>query len=164
MIGFTVTDGDGDTATGSLTVNVNDDTPVASTVTARRRPDDEGKAPFRRRAIRTGRATLQGRRRRDGSGGHAVHGGRGRSEVDHVHHLYGAEGDLQGRHRFGGAGDADVRDDDGSGGYTILTATGATRAAVFTLDVAADGSYTFTAAARTGVTDDWYDGREICRS
>ena len=46
VIGFTVTDGDGDTATGQLTVNVNDDTPVASTVTAAPTLDDEAQTLF----------------------------------------------------------------------------------------------------------------------
>ncbi|MGM4927015.1 T1SS-143 repeat domain-containing protein [Tardiphaga sp. 619_E2_N8_5] len=44
---FTVTDGDGDTATGSLTVNVNDDTPVSKgIVTAATTLDDEAQSLF----------------------------------------------------------------------------------------------------------------------
>lgn len=44
---FTVTDGDGDTATGSLTVNVNDDTPVSKgIVTAATTLDDEAQTVF----------------------------------------------------------------------------------------------------------------------
>ena len=39
-IGFTVTDGDGDTATGQLTVNVNDDTPTTSVNLAVQLDDD----------------------------------------------------------------------------------------------------------------------------
>ena len=46
VIGFTVTDGDGDRATGQLTVNVNDDTPVANTVTAAPILDDEAQTLF----------------------------------------------------------------------------------------------------------------------
>ena len=45
-IAFTVTDGDGDTATGSLTVNVNDDTPIANTVTAAPVLDDDAQTLF----------------------------------------------------------------------------------------------------------------------
>ena len=46
VIGFTVTDGDGDTATGQLTINVNDDTPVANTVTAATVLDDDAQTLF----------------------------------------------------------------------------------------------------------------------
>ena len=46
VFNFTVTDGDGDTANGSLTVTIDDDTPVANTVVAEGRTDDEGKVPF----------------------------------------------------------------------------------------------------------------------
>ncbi|MCJ9669507.1 DUF5801 repeats-in-toxin domain-containing protein, partial [Neorhizobium sp. SHOUNA12B] len=46
-IGFTVTDGDGDKATGTLKINVNDDTPVSQgTVTASRVLDDEAQSEF----------------------------------------------------------------------------------------------------------------------
>ncbi|MFN3501002.1 MAG: DUF5801 repeats-in-toxin domain-containing protein [Allorhizobium sp.] len=45
-IGFTVTDGDGDKATGSLKVLVNDDVPVAKNVVVARVLDDEAQAAF----------------------------------------------------------------------------------------------------------------------
>ena len=43
---FTVTDGDGDTSTGSLTVSVDDDTPIGNTVTAATVLDDEAQSEF----------------------------------------------------------------------------------------------------------------------
>ena len=55
MIGFTVTDGDGDRATGQLTVNVNDDTPVANTVTAAPVLDDDAADPVPGQSGRHGR-------------------------------------------------------------------------------------------------------------
>ena len=45
-VSYTVTDHDGDTATGQLTVNVNDDTPVANTVTAATVLDDDAQTLF----------------------------------------------------------------------------------------------------------------------
>ncbi|WP_207105018.1 VCBS domain-containing protein [Tardiphaga sp. P9-11] len=45
-VNFIVTDGDGDTAAGSLSVNVNDDTPTAHSVTASRVLDDEAQTVF----------------------------------------------------------------------------------------------------------------------
>src|SRR5204862_60733 len=43
-IGFTVTDGDGDTAAGTLTVQVNDDIPTASATVDAKILDDEDQA------------------------------------------------------------------------------------------------------------------------
>ena len=82
-IGFTVTDGDGDTATGQLTVNVNDDTPVANTVTAAPVLDDEAQTLFPGNSGGDGRCC--GCDGSDGWGGRAVQRGRGRSAVDQLH-------------------------------------------------------------------------------
>ena len=54
VFGFTVTDGDTDTSTGSLTVKVNDDTPVGNTVVNTAATDDECQLEFAGNANGTG--------------------------------------------------------------------------------------------------------------
>ena len=54
VFGFTVTDGDTDTSTGSLTVKVNDDTPVGNTVVNTAATDDDVQLEFAGNANGTG--------------------------------------------------------------------------------------------------------------
>ncbi|QRM57315.1 VCBS domain-containing protein [Sinorhizobium sp. BG8] len=141
--GFTVTDGDGDTSNGSLSVNVNDDTPVANTVTAADKLDDDAQTLFAGNADGTGdvadRTSVSG-----GAGALFTAGADGFKSV--------SLGDTT-------AFSAIYKDANGvahtetvkwgtatvEGGATTWTATGLTSGnAVATLTINADGSYTFS--------------------
>ncbi len=141
---YTITDGDGDTATGRLTVNIDDDTPVASTVTAATVLDDEAQTVFAGNA-----------------------GGSG--DVDNASVASGAAGTL---FTAGADGLKSVaiasppslstiyKDANGfavvevanwanppltsAGGVTTWTASSTNNGTVATLVIGADGSYTFT--------------------
>ena len=143
VIGFTVTDGDGDTATGQLTVNVNDDTPVANTVTAAPTLDDEAQTLLPGNPGGTGDvadATVA-----TGAAGALFSAGAdGLQSVSFTPDI-ALKAIYQDANGFAAQESLTYATTTAAGGHTILTATGATSGhTVFTLDVAADGSYTFT--------------------
>jgi T1SS-143 domain-containing protein len=141
---YTITDGDGDTVTGRLTVNIDDDTPTASTVTAATLLDDEAQMLFVGNAAGTG-------------------------DVDNASVASGVAGTL---FKAGADGLKTVtiasppslstiyKDANGfavveaatwanppltsAGGVTTWTASSANNGTVATLVIGADGSYTFT--------------------
>ena len=151
VIGFTVTDGDGDTATGQLTVNVNDDTPVANTVTAAPILDDEAQTLFLGNdvpadgvanvKVATGVAGALFSAGADGLQSISFTNPVGLKAIYTDANGLGAQDTL--------TYTTHTRADDATIalGHTVLTATGATSSnVVFTLDVASNGSYTFTAS------------------
>src|SRR6185437_1728361 len=135
-VGFTVTDGDGDQATGSLTVNVNDDTPTAATVTAATVLDDDAQTLFPGNAGGTGdvaNATVA-----TGVAGSLFSAGAdGLQSVSFTNPV-----GLQAIYKDATSGLAlqetlTYATSTTAAGHTILTATGATSSdKVFTLDVA----------------------------
>ena len=150
---FTVTDGDGDTASGFLTVSVDDDTPVANTVTATNLTDDEGKAPF---------ANLSNEGVPSGVDGNDVPGSPS-TITGAAGALFQAGADgflsvaintvtqaLRAIHDTNGNGIADLESmtytntTDANGNLTVTATGDVSNATVFTLVINNDGSYTFT--------------------
>ena len=154
---FTVTDGDGDAASNTLTVAVNDDTPVTHLVNATATPtDDEGKGVF---AALSNEGVGTGAGGSDVSGSPAtVSGGTG------ALFQVGADGfgsvtvsgpdSLKAIWDQGGDGDAQQENvvydalSTAADGTVTLTARGQTSGqVVFTLVIHNDGSYLFTQSA-----------------
>ncbi len=142
-IGFQVTDGDGDTANGSLEIKVNDDVPVASNVTVGTTLQDEGQTVF------SGNSAEGASNPTHVKGDSGVLFTAGADGVGSISFTPPAA--LQAIHDVNGHGVAEnltyatTTNEDGS---TTLTATGAvSHATVFTLTVNTDGSYTFELSA-----------------
>ncbi len=151
---FTVTDGDRDSARGSLTVTVDDDTPVANEVRATRQTDDEGKGPF---AALSNEGVPTGTQGTDVPGSPATITGAAGTLFQAGADGFGSVAittvtqSLRAIHDAGNDGIADLesvsysRSTDSNTGAATLTATGdVSGATVFTLVINADGSYTFT--------------------
>ncbi len=151
---YRVTDGDGDVATGKLTVNIDDDTPVAKTVEVARQLDDEAQTvfkgndganwPFGGSDVSTNRSSVSGN-----AGTLFSAGADGLKSVSIVGPTFAvvfkdAEGFAQTEEVEWGLGTP------GEGGSTIFVATsenyGAPEGAAV-LRIGADGSYTFTMKA-----------------
>jgi len=143
-INFAVTDGDGDTASGSLSVNVNDDTPVAYNITSATVLDDEAQIVFPANAYGTG----------DVPNANAATGAAG------TLFTAGADG-VRGVTISGGAFEVVYKDDGfaktesitwgagvkGTDGSTTFTAFSNHYTTAATLVIGANGSYTFTVFA-----------------
>jgi T1SS-143 domain-containing protein len=139
---YTVTDGDGDKASGSLTVNVNDDTPVASNVTASITLDDDvftgnsgGAGDVDNASSVSGSIAALFSAGADGTSNVTLTGFTGFSAI-HV--------DANG---VGTPETVNVSGPDVLGGATTWTFSSASIATVATLTINADGSYTFTTNA-----------------
>ena len=142
-LSYTVTDHDNDPATGSLTINVNDDTPVANTVTATPVLDDDAQPLFPGNSGGTGDVA-------DATVATGVAGALFSAGADGLKSIsFTPDAALKAifKDATGLAAQESLTyaTTTAAGGHTILTATGATSGhTVFTLNVAADGSYTFT--------------------
>ena len=149
-VDFVVTDGDGDTAAGSLSVDVNDDTPVAKAVTATTILDDEAQTVFAGNAGGTG--DVANANVAQGSAGTLFTAGA--DGVKSVTISGGAfqvvykdaNGFAQIERVTGGAG---VKDASGNTTFTATSAhyTGTGSSVAATLVIGVDGSYTYTAFA-----------------
>ena len=144
MFGFTVTDGDTDTSTGSLTVKVNDDTPVGNTVVNTAATDDDVQLEFAGNANGTGdvadTATATG-----GAGSLFTAGADGFKSISFTPptlstNYKDANGVAQTETVTFGAPSV-------VNGVTTLTGTSVNNGTVVTLVVNPDGSYTFTQSA-----------------
>ncbi|TDW19993.1 T1SS-143 domain-containing protein/predicted secreted protein (type I secretion substrate) [Rhizobium azibense] len=144
-IGFTTTDGDGDTASGSLTINVNDDVPVANIVTAETVLDDEAQTTFA--GNNGGSGDVADAKSVTGAAGALFTAG-----ADGVASVaFTTPQGIKAIYNVDGHGVQEAltyTTTAGENGETILTATGAdSHAVVFTLTVGADGSYKFDLSA-----------------
>ena len=141
-IGFTVTDGDGDRAAGLLTVNVNDDTPVAQVITAATTLDDDAQHLFPGNPGGIG-DVADATSVSAGAGTLFSAGADGLQSVNFtgpagLEAIYKLPSGMAGQETLDYSTTVD------SHGNTILTATGDTSGnIVFTLTVGSDGSYTF---------------------
>ncbi|QEE43331.1 type I secretion C-terminal target domain-containing protein (plasmid) [Rhizobium sp. WL3] len=149
---YRVTDGDGDVATGTLTINVDDDTPVANKIEASRMLDDEAQTLFPGNNgsnlifdltdVSTNRSVVSG-----GAGSLFKAGADGMKSVSIVGPAFAVifmdeEGFAQSETVTWDAGAP------GDGGSTIFTATSFNyQDGAAVLEVRADGSYTFTMKA-----------------
>ncbi|WP_132559766.1 DUF5801 repeats-in-toxin domain-containing protein [Rhizobium sullae] len=144
-IGFTATDGDGDTATGSLTIGVNDDVPVANVVTAETVLDDEAQTAFP--GNNGGAGDVADAKSVTGAAGALFTAG-----ADGVASVsFDAPEGLKAIYNVNGRGVQEALSyatTTNESGETVLTATGVnSHNTVFTLTVGADGSYKFDLSA-----------------
>ena len=149
-VDFVVTDGDGDTAAGSLSVDVNDDTPVAKAVTATTVLDDEAQTVFAGNAGGTG----------DVANANVAQGNAGTlftAGADGVKSVTISGGSFEVVYKDGGFAKTEsvtwgpgVTDANGNTTFTATSAhypgTGGSNAAA-TLVIGADGSYVYTSYA-----------------